>query len=179
MLITFSRTTFLMPIIRPGIRLCTSVISCLRVSTLTKLSYRSEKSVEVNFSFSLLSLIKSLGGTIRQTSPGPEKYTVVLEGRPGRTILCTRTPSSPRTWPLAFKYKRLSSILLVLTVETYCSVAAYVLYHVTFFSIYYVLCIYDLRSYRNISWNIFFIVMLAKIWQIVGNLNCILWWKIL
>lgn len=40
------------------------------------------------------------------TSPGPEKWTVVLEGSPGRTKLCTRTPSSPRIWPLALCDKR-------------------------------------------------------------------------
>lgn len=34
-------------------------------------------------------------------------------------------------------------------------------------------------AYLNICWNIFSVVNLAKVRQVVGNLGCIWWWKIL
>jgi len=49
---------------------------------------------------------------VTSTSPGPEKLIDVLETRPGRTILCTRTPSSPSSWPLAFSKILVSQLIL-------------------------------------------------------------------
>lgn len=46
------------------------------------------------------------------TSPKPEKWTVVLEASPGRTMLCTRTPSSPRSCPRAFIQEMLHQKLI-------------------------------------------------------------------
>lgn len=116
-MITLRRTTFLIAMIKPGMRHCTSVMSCLIVYICIRHSdwftwrISEEKVKEISQ--------KRVGGTRKlmkswmicvlfrerrngRTSPGPEKWTAVLEGRPGSTKLCTRTPSSPNTWPLAF-----------------------------------------------------------------------------